>query len=97
MPATIRPSTGRDPSSAPSGSALAVNGNKTLAVDFGSTQDAALRQSLDLSLSGRIAPGVEITGVLSDRDTPISAEGTTQDLQSLDRVAAGVLSAGGHA
>jgi hypothetical protein len=86
MPATSRPSTGRDPANAPSGSALAVNGNKTLAVDFGSTQDAALRQSLDLSLSGRIAPGVEITGVLSDRDTPLSAEGSTQDLQSLDRV-----------
>ena len=86
MAATSRPSTGRDPSSAPSGSALAVNGNKTLAVEFGSAQDAALRQSLDLSLSGRIAPGVEITGVLSDRDTPLSAAGSTQDLQSIDRV-----------
>src|SRR5262245_27601611 len=31
MPATTRPSTGRDPTTAPSGSALAVNGNKTLA------------------------------------------------------------------
>jgi hypothetical protein len=86
MPATTRPATGRDPSTAPSGSALAVNGNKTLAVEFGSAQDAALRQSLDLSLSGRISPGVEITGVLSDRDTPLSAAGATQDLQSLDRV-----------
>jgi hypothetical protein len=86
MPATSRPSTGRNPSTAPSGSALAVNGNKTLAVEFGSAQDAALRQSLDLSMSGRIAPGVEITGVLSDRDTPLSAAGATQDLQSLDRV-----------
>src|SRR5262245_44785505 len=86
MAATTRPSTQRDPASAPSGSALAVNGNKTLAVEFGSAQDAALRQSLDLSLSGRIAPGVEITGVLSDRDTPLSAAGATQDIQSLDRV-----------
>jgi hypothetical protein len=75
MPATTRPATGRDPSTAPSGSALAVNGNKTLAVEFGSAQDAALRQSLDLSLSGRISPGVEITGVLSDCDTPLSAAG----------------------
>ena len=86
MPATARPSTARDPATAPSGAALAVNGNKTLAVEFGSAQDAALRQSLDLSLSGRIAPGVEITGVLSDRDTPLSAAGATQDIQSLDRV-----------
>src|SRR5262245_5398279 len=86
MAATTRPSTQRDPSTAPSGAALAVNGNKTLAVDFGSAQDAALRQSLDLSVSGRIAPGVELTGVLSDRDTPLSAAGATQDIQSLDRV-----------
>ena len=86
MPATTRPATGRDPATAPSGSALAVNGNKTLAVEFGSAQDAALRQSLDLSVSGRIAPGVELTGVLSDRDTPLSAAGATQDIQSLDRV-----------
>ena len=86
MPATSRPSTGRDPTTAPSGAALAVNGNKTLAVEFGSAQDAALRQSLDLSVSGHIAPGVELTGVLSDRDTPLSAAGSTQDLQSLDRV-----------
>src|SRR5262249_51694002 len=59
---------------------------KTLAVDFGSAQDASLRQSLDLSVSGRVAPGVELTGVLSDRDTPLSAAGATQDIQSLDRV-----------
>src|SRR5262245_8408647 len=86
MAATTRPSTQRDPSTAPSGAALAVNGNKTLAVEFGSAQDAALRQSLDLSVSGRVAPGVELTGVLSDRDTPLSAAGATQDIQSLDRV-----------
>ncbi|MFM8559425.1 MAG: hypothetical protein ACKOC6_07465, partial [bacterium] len=81
-----RPATARDPAGAPSGSALTVNGNKTLAVDFGSSQDAALRQSLDLSISGRVAPGVELTGVLTDRDTPVSADGSTQDLQSIDRV-----------
>jgi hypothetical protein len=86
LAATARPATAHDPGVAPSGAALAVNGNKTIAVDFGSSQDAALRQSLDLSVSGHVAPGVELTGVLSDRDTPLSAAGTTQDLQSFDRV-----------
>jgi hypothetical protein len=86
LAASARPATARDPGVAPTGAALAVNGNKTIAVDFGSTQDAALRQSLDLSVSGHVAPGVELTGVLSDRDTPLSAAGTTQDLQSIDRV-----------
>src|SRR5204862_3627883 len=86
MGATARPATTRDPGTAPAGAALAVNGNKTLAVDFGSAQDATLRQSLDLSVSGHVAPGVELTGGLSDRDTPLSAAGATQDIQSLDRV-----------
>ncbi len=65
---------------------LAVAGSKTLAIDFGSNQDAQLRQSLDLTLSGRLTPGMELTGVLSDRNTPLSAGGSTQDLQAFDRV-----------
>jgi hypothetical protein len=81
-----RPVTGRDVATAPAGAALGVNGNKTIAVDFGSSQDAALRQSLDLSVTGTLAPGVELTGVLTDRDTPVGVDGTTQDLRSLDRV-----------
>lgn len=84
--AAPRPSTGRDIGTAPGGASFAVTGNKTIAVDFGSSQDAALRQSLDLAVSGAIAPGVELTGVLSDRNTPLGVSGSTQDLQSLDRV-----------
>ena len=81
-----RPAVARDPSAAPSGAALTVTGNKTIAVDFGTSQDAALRQSLDLAVSGQLAPEVTLTGVLSDRNTPLSAEGGTQELQALDRV-----------
>jgi len=81
-----RPATARDPRTAAGGAALTLNGNKTIAVDFGSSQDAFLRQSLDLAVSGSLAPGVELTGVLSDRNTPLTAAGSTQDLQSLDRV-----------
>ncbi len=84
--ATPRPATARDPAAAPTGTSLGVTGNKTIAVEFGSAQDASLRQSLDLSVGGQVAPGVELTGVLSDRDTPLSAEGSTQDLRSIDRV-----------
>jgi len=81
-----RPVTARSATVAPSGTALNLTGNKTIAVDFGSSQDAFLRQSLDLALSGTLAPGVQLTGVLSDRNTPLSATGSTQDLQALDRV-----------
>jgi hypothetical protein len=85
-PVTARPGLGRDPTVVPAGATLAVTGNKTIAVDFGSSQDAALRQSLDLAISGSLAPGVTLTGVLSDRNTPLTAEGGTQELQALDRV-----------
>ena len=81
-----RPATGRDLAVQPGGSSLAVTGNKTIAVEFGSSQDAALRQSLDLAVAGTLAPGVELTGILSDRNTPLSVAGSTQDLKSLDRV-----------
>ncbi len=85
-PVLYRPATARDPSRAPDQTSLSLSGNKTLAIDFGSQQDAFLRQSLDLAVSGTLAPGVELTGVLSDRNTPLTAGGSTQDLQSLDRV-----------
>jgi hypothetical protein len=80
------PVTARSPLVAPAGASLAVNGNKTLAVDFGSSQDAFLRQSLDLAVSGTLSPGVQLTGVLSDRNLPLTSAGSTQDLQALDRV-----------
>ncbi|HEY2956246.1 MAG TPA: hypothetical protein VGK89_13490 [Candidatus Eisenbacteria bacterium] len=85
-PPPLRPGLSRDPTAAPAGASLSVTGNKTLAVEFGSAQDAFLRQSLDLALSGTLAPGVQLTGVLSDRNTPLTESGSTQDLQSLDRV-----------
>jgi hypothetical protein len=86
-PSPPRPGLARDPSAAaPAGAALAITGNKTLAVDFGSNQDAFLRQSLDLAVSGTLAPDVRLTGVLSDRNTPLTAAGSTQDLQALDQV-----------
>jgi len=84
--AAPRPATQREPTVAPPGAQLAVTGNKTIAVEFGSQQDAALRQSLDLSVSGAVAPGLTLNGVLTDRDTPLSAQGASQDLQSIDRV-----------
>jgi hypothetical protein len=95
--AGARPSTGRSPTVAATGTDLTLTGNKTIAVDFGSSQDAFLRQSLDLAVSGTLAPGVELTGVLSDRNTPLSAAGATQDLQSLDRVLIELKAPGGSA
>jgi hypothetical protein len=85
-PLVTRPGIPQSTTEAPPGTSLAIQGNKTLAVDFGSNQDAFLRQSLDLTVTGTLAPGVELTGVLSDRNTPLTETGSTRDLQSLDRL-----------
>lgn len=85
-PAFSRAAVARNPNEAPAGASLSLTGNKTLAVDFGSQQDAFLRQSLDIAVSGALGPGVEVAGVLSDRNTPLTTEGSTTNLQSLDRV-----------
>jgi hypothetical protein len=68
------------------GAALTLTGNKTVAVDFGNTRDVALRQSLDLHATGRVAPGVDVLAVLSDRNTPISGDGSTRELRELDKL-----------
>jgi hypothetical protein len=81
-----RPATAGSMAAEPAGASLTLTGNKTIAIEFGSSQDAFLRQSLDLSVSGTLAPGVELTGALSDRNTPLTATGSTRDLQSLDRL-----------
>ena len=68
------------------GASLAFTGNKTVAVDFGNTRDLALRQSLDLHATGRVATGVDVLAVLSDRNTPVSTEGSTRELRELDKL-----------
>jgi hypothetical protein len=65
---------------------LSVGGSKTFVVEIGSNRDAALRQSLDLSVRGRISAGVELQAVLSDRDSPVTPEGTSSEIEELDRV-----------
>ena len=73
-------------SSAADGPALELAGNKSVALDFGNNRDVALRQSLDLNVSGRLAPAVEVLAVLSDRNTPLTTEGGTRELAELDRI-----------
>lgn len=68
------------------GPALDLAGTKSVALDFGSSRDVALRQSLDLNVHGRLSPTVELLGVLSDRNTPLTTEGGTRELAELDRI-----------
>jgi len=65
---------------------LTVGGSKTFSIGFGSDRDATLTQSLRLNLSGRLSGGVEVLGVLSDRNLPIQPDGSTRALSELDQV-----------
>jgi hypothetical protein len=65
---------------------LDLAGSKTVSLEIGTGQDLTVRQSLDVSLSGEVVTGVSVRGVLSDRETPLQAEGRTTELTDLDRV-----------
>lgn len=70
----------------PERSTLELRGSKTISLEVGSSQDLTVRQSLDVSLAGELVEGVTVRGVLSDRETPLQAEGRTTELSDLDRI-----------
>ncbi|MEM1127465.1 MAG: hypothetical protein AAGI71_12500 [Bacteroidota bacterium] len=67
-------------------SRLQRSGSITRGVVAGNNQDVTVESGLRLNLSGEIADGVTVQGVLTDANTPIQPEGTTQRLDELDRV-----------
>jgi hypothetical protein len=52
----------------------------------GSNRDLSLTSGLRLEMAGRIMSDIEITAALTDENTPIQPEGTTQTLQEFDKV-----------
>ena len=65
---------------------LDISGSKTFAVEVGTRRDLALRQSLDLTVNGRLGRDTRVRAVLTDRRTPLEADGTSSRLGDLDRV-----------
>ncbi len=65
---------------------LTIGGAKTLALEVGSNKDAAVEQSLRVSLGGTVGDDVKITALLSDQNVPLQPEGNTQRLEELDEV-----------
>ncbi len=85
-PATLSAGVPGEPVAASGGPRLDITGSKSLVVETGNRQDATLRQSLDVSASGSLGGGAELTAVLSDRDAPIAGGGGTLDLDEIDRI-----------
>lgn len=70
----------------PSETGLMVTGSKSITVRSGTGQNLGLDQTLDLAISGKAAEDLTLEGHLSDQNTPVEPEGTTEQLSSLDRI-----------
>ena len=68
------------------GVTLERSGSISRGVLAGSNRDVAVESGLRMQLSGEITEGVNVRAVLTDENTPIQPEGTTQRLDDFDRV-----------
>ncbi|MEM6287140.1 MAG: hypothetical protein AAF845_08275 [Bacteroidota bacterium] len=66
--------------------AITTTGSITRGVVAGNNRDVSVTSGLRLSLAGEVAPGVTLRAALTDENTPILPEGSTQQLSDLDRV-----------
>ncbi len=65
---------------------LYVTGSKTFSLSFSNQESYNLNQSLYLSLEGELNPNLKILGKLSDSESPLSPEGDSREISSLDQV-----------
>ncbi|MCK4593723.1 hypothetical protein KAU45_04425, partial [bacterium] len=68
------------------GDRIEVSGSKGVGLRLVSGQGLGVVQSLDVAISGELASGLYLEGVLSDEDLPVSVEGTSAELEELDEV-----------
>ncbi len=68
------------------GPGLQKNGSIVRGFTVGSTQDLTLNSGFRMQLAGKLAPDIDILAALTDENSPIQPEGTTQTLQEVDKV-----------
>lgn len=67
-------------------SQLTKSGSITRGVTVGSNRGLKVNSALNINVSGKVADNVEVVAALTDQSTPIQPEGTTQNLQEIDKV-----------
>ena len=65
---------------------LTKSGSITRGVTVGSNRGLKVNSALNINVSGKVGDNVEVTAALTDQSTPIQPEGTTQNLQEIDKV-----------
>jgi hypothetical protein len=66
--------------------ALNKNGNVSRGITFGNNQDVVVNSNLNLQVSGKLTPEIDIVMAATDNNIPFQPDGTTAQLQEFDKV-----------
>ncbi|MCC6369909.1 MAG: hypothetical protein IT236_02765, partial [Bacteroidia bacterium] len=65
---------------------LNKNGNISRGISFGNSQDVVVNSNLNLQVSGKLTPEIDMVMAATDNNLPFQADGTTAQLQEFDKV-----------